>query len=132
MKLDVLTGSLGPAAAGILLIALSDAAIRSEGEAARPDGRVPGSSGWSGGNSGAIAARAGDACGSRISLMVRGTAAGVSSAAAAWKSRGAATNVSCADNGGGASGLACVAIAIRAGEGSAGTLGSGSAIGGGE
>src|SRR5947209_7325970 len=57
MKLDDDTGSLG--AAGISLIALSEAAMRSEGEATRPPGRVPGSSGWSGGNSGAIAARAG-------------------------------------------------------------------------
>ena len=43
MKLEVLTGS--PAAAGISLIALSEAAMRSDGEAARPLGRVPGSSG---------------------------------------------------------------------------------------
>jgi hypothetical protein len=44
MKLDVLTGSL-EAAAGMLPIALSDAAMRSDGEATRPEGRVPGSSG---------------------------------------------------------------------------------------
>jgi hypothetical protein len=44
MKLDVLTGSL-EAAAGMLLITLSEAAMRSEGEATRADGRVPGSSG---------------------------------------------------------------------------------------
>jgi hypothetical protein len=44
MKLDVLTGSLD-AADGMLLIALSDAAMRSDGEATRPEGRVPGSSG---------------------------------------------------------------------------------------
>jgi hypothetical protein len=44
MKLDVLTGSL-EAAAGMLLIALSEAAMRSDGEATRADGRVPGSSG---------------------------------------------------------------------------------------
>jgi hypothetical protein len=44
MKLDVLTGSFGVAAA-MLLMALSEAAMRSEGEAARPEGRVPGSSG---------------------------------------------------------------------------------------
>src|SRR5580700_517329 len=43
MKLDVLTGSRG--VAGISLMASSDAAMRSDGEAARPDGRVPGSSG---------------------------------------------------------------------------------------
>ena len=43
MKLDEETGSRG--AAGISLIALSDAAIRSEGEGMRPLGRVPGSSG---------------------------------------------------------------------------------------
>jgi len=44
IKLDVLTGSL-EAAAGMLLMALSEAAIRSDGEATRADGRVPGSSG---------------------------------------------------------------------------------------
>ena len=44
IKLEVLTGSFG-AAAGMPLMALSDAAMRSDGEAARPDGRVPGSSG---------------------------------------------------------------------------------------
>ena len=43
MKLDVLTGA--PVAAGISLIALSEAAMRSDGEAIRPLGRVPGSSG---------------------------------------------------------------------------------------
>ena len=43
MKLDALTGSLRPS--GISLIALSEAAMRSDGEAARPVGRVPGSSG---------------------------------------------------------------------------------------
>ena len=43
MKLDELTGSFLPA--GISLIALSEAAIRSDGEDIRPDGRVPGSSG---------------------------------------------------------------------------------------
>ena len=43
MKLDELTGSRG--AAGMSLIALSDAAMRSDGEAGRPVGRVPGSSG---------------------------------------------------------------------------------------
>ena len=43
MKLDELTGSLGPAA--ISLIALSEAAIRSDGEDIRAAGRVPGSSG---------------------------------------------------------------------------------------
>ena len=43
MKLDVLTGALG--LAGIPLIALSEAAMRSVGEAARALGRVPGSSG---------------------------------------------------------------------------------------
>jgi hypothetical protein len=43
MKLDELTGSLGPAA--IPLIALSEAAMRSEGEDVRAVGRVPGSSG---------------------------------------------------------------------------------------
>ena len=43
MKLEVLTGSCG--VGGISLIASSDAAIRSDGEAVRPDGRVPGSSG---------------------------------------------------------------------------------------
>ena len=44
MKLDVLTGSFG-AAAGMSPMALSEAAMRSDGEATRPDGRVPGSSG---------------------------------------------------------------------------------------
>src|SRR3954465_9283303 len=43
MKLDDDTGSLG--AAGISLIALSDAAMRSDGVAMRAPGRVPGSSG---------------------------------------------------------------------------------------
>jgi hypothetical protein len=43
MKLDELTGSR--AAAGISLSAFSEAAIRSDGEATRPLGRVPGSSG---------------------------------------------------------------------------------------
>jgi hypothetical protein len=43
MKFDVLTGP--GALAGIPLIALSEAAIRSDGEASRPAGRVPGSSG---------------------------------------------------------------------------------------
>src|SRR3954469_14725218 len=43
MKLDELTGSFGPAA--ISLIALSEAAIRSDGEDIRAEGRVPGSSG---------------------------------------------------------------------------------------
>jgi len=43
MKLDEETGSRG--AAGISLMALSEAAIRSEGEDIRPFGRVPGSSG---------------------------------------------------------------------------------------
>ena len=44
MKLDVLTDSFG-AAAGISLSALSEAAMRSDGEAIRGVGRVPGSSG---------------------------------------------------------------------------------------
>ena len=44
MKLEVLTGSF-EAAAGMLLMALSEAAMRSDGEATRADGRVPGSSG---------------------------------------------------------------------------------------
>src|SRR5271165_6530631 len=44
MKLEEETGGLG-AAAGISLMAFSDAAIRSDGEAERPPGRVPGSSG---------------------------------------------------------------------------------------
>src|SRR5882724_11286279 len=43
MKLDELTGSR--AVAGISLIALSEAAMRSDGEAVRAIGRVPGSSG---------------------------------------------------------------------------------------
>src|SRR5439155_13480009 len=43
MKLDELTGSFLPA--GISLIALSEAAIRSDGDDIRPAGRVPGSSG---------------------------------------------------------------------------------------
>src|ERR1019366_7431326 len=43
MKLEVLTGSF--AAPGISLMALSEAAMRSDGEADRPAGRVPGSSG---------------------------------------------------------------------------------------
>jgi hypothetical protein len=43
MKLDDDTGSLG--AAGISLIALSDAAMRSDGVAMRAPGLVPGSSG---------------------------------------------------------------------------------------
>ncbi len=43
MKLEALGGSRTPA--GISLIALSEAAMRSDGEAARPVGRVPGSSG---------------------------------------------------------------------------------------
>jgi hypothetical protein len=43
MKLDEETGWRG--APGISLIASSDAAMRSEGEAMRPFGRVPGSSG---------------------------------------------------------------------------------------
>ena len=43
MKLDVLTGSCG--LAGISLMAFSEAAMRSDGEAVRPVGRVPGSSG---------------------------------------------------------------------------------------
>src|SRR6476659_8835392 len=43
MKFDVLAGWRG--LAGISLIALSEAAMRSDGEAARPPGRVPGSSG---------------------------------------------------------------------------------------
>jgi hypothetical protein len=43
MKFDVLACSRVPAE--ISLIALSEAAMRSDGEAARPEGRVPGSSG---------------------------------------------------------------------------------------
>ena len=43
IKLDVLTGA--PGFAGISLMAFSEAAIRSVGEAVRPVGRVPGSSG---------------------------------------------------------------------------------------
>ena len=43
MKFVALTGSFGPAE--ISLIAFSDAAMRSDGEAVRPVGRVPGSSG---------------------------------------------------------------------------------------
>ena len=43
MKLEVLTGSRE--VAGISLMAFSDAAMRSDGEATRADGRVPGSSG---------------------------------------------------------------------------------------
>src|SRR3954465_9062212 len=43
MKLDELTGSFG--AAAISLITFSEAAIRSDGDDMRPDGRVPGSSG---------------------------------------------------------------------------------------
>ena len=43
MKLVALTGSFGPAE--ISLMAFSEAAMRSDGEAARPVGRVPGSSG---------------------------------------------------------------------------------------
>src|SRR6266852_272760 len=43
MKLDVLTRPAGPGALGeIPLIALSEAAMRSDGEATRPVGRVPG------------------------------------------------------------------------------------------
>src|SRR5258705_10425670 len=46
MKLDVLTGPAGPGALGeIPLIAFSEAAMRSDGEAARPAGLVPGSTG---------------------------------------------------------------------------------------
>ena len=46
MKLDVLTGPAGPGALGkISLIAFSEAAMRSDGEASRPVGLVPGSSG---------------------------------------------------------------------------------------
>ena len=46
MKLYVLTGPAGAGALGeIPLIALSEAAMRSDGEATRPVGRVPGSSG---------------------------------------------------------------------------------------
>ncbi len=46
MKLDVLTGPAGPGALGeIPLIAFSEAAMRSDGEAGRPAGLVPGSSG---------------------------------------------------------------------------------------
>src|SRR3979411_2770305 len=45
MKFEVLTGPGG--LVGIPLIALSEAAMRSEGEAVRPFGRVPGSSGGS-------------------------------------------------------------------------------------
>jgi len=46
MKLDVLTGPEGPGALGeIPLIAFSEAAMRSDGEAARAAGLVPGSSG---------------------------------------------------------------------------------------
>src|SRR4029078_5354920 len=88
IKLDDDPGSFG--AAGISLIALSDAAVRSEGVATRPPGRVPGSSGWSGGNSGASAARAGAVCGSRISLIARGGTGGAvgtgggAAGAAAW------------------------------------------------
>ena len=43
MKLDVETGSFGPV--GISLSALSEAAMRSDGDDARAVGRVPGSSG---------------------------------------------------------------------------------------
>ena len=43
MKLDV--EAFSPGLAGISLIALSEAAMRSDGEASRPVGRVPGSSG---------------------------------------------------------------------------------------
>ena len=43
MKLDVLAGS--GVLAGISLMAFSEAAMRSDGEAARAVGRVPGSSG---------------------------------------------------------------------------------------
>ena len=43
MKLDAVAGS--GLAAGISLMALSEAAMRSEGDAGRPFGRVPGSSG---------------------------------------------------------------------------------------
>jgi hypothetical protein len=46
MKLDVLTGPAGEGALGeIPLIAFSEAAMRSDGEADRPAGLVPGSSG---------------------------------------------------------------------------------------
>ena len=45
MKLAVETGGRGVAGAGISLIALSEAAIRSDGVATWPPGRVPGSSG---------------------------------------------------------------------------------------
>ena len=44
MKLDV-AGLAPRPAAGISLMALSEAAMRSDGEATRPVGRVPGSSG---------------------------------------------------------------------------------------
>src|SRR4051794_5593080 len=91
MKLDELTGSFGPGA--ISLITLSEAAIRSDGDDIRAAGRVPGSSGWSGGSSGAIAARGAAACGSRISLIARGGIGGASGSAA-WNSRGAAAKVS--------------------------------------
>src|SRR5450631_3003275 len=43
MKFEVLLGSRVPAV--ISLIALSDAAMRSDGDGTRPEGRVPGSSG---------------------------------------------------------------------------------------
>jgi len=43
MKLDAVAGS--GLAAGISLMASSEAAMRSEGDAGRPVGRVPGSSG---------------------------------------------------------------------------------------
>jgi len=45
IKLAVETGGRGVAGAGISLIAFSEAAIRSDGEATWPLGRVPGSSG---------------------------------------------------------------------------------------
>src|ERR1700730_18067954 len=63
MKLDVLAGSR--ALAGISLIALSEAAMRSDGEASRALGRVPGSSGGSGGRSGAIGRRGAAVCRTR-------------------------------------------------------------------
>src|ERR1700761_7380614 len=101
MKLDDETGCVG--AAGSSLLASAEAARRSDGEETRPLGRVPGSSGWSGGRSGASAARDG-VLGARISLIAIGGAGGrgggvganakAASAAcagsAAWKSRGAA------------------------------------------
>ena len=105
------------AVAGISLIALSDAAMRSDGEAdasARPGARLERVIGRQiRRDRGRAAARY---AAPRISLMARGgLAAAGGTGDAAWNSRGAAAKCSCAAAGFGNSGLGCGGIATRGG-----------------